>query len=283
MSQETDNPQHNIKTSFPAAVFKSFYLVTLYDEVKSVWRGRGFLYLLFLLALASVLHTSAVSRSFSSFVNDDLPVILEPMPIIQINDGEASLDAKQPFVLESKGEPIAIFDTTGNVVSLENTDAMLLITRSTLQFRWMGSGNVSEAPLSDLGDITISKENILSWAEDIKSALPLFLYPAALAIGYIYRVLQVFAYAILARVWLVQKAAGLDFDTILRLTAVSVTPAVVIEAAFVFAGIQFPVAGIFYQLVAAVYVFQTMKTMAQKTGEESTGNLRKKSDKSSEN
>ncbi len=278
MNPETDNLKSTNKTSFPATVFKSFYLVDLYDEVKNVWQGRGLLYLFFLLAIASILHTSAISRSFSSFVSNELPVILESLPVIQVENGQASLEAKQPFVLESKGQPIAIFDTTGSVVSLENTDAMILITRSTLQFRWMGGGNVSEAPLSDLGDIVISKENILSWANDIKSVLPFVLYPVALAIGYIYRILQVLAYAILARVWLVQKAPGLDFDTILRLTAVSVTPAVVIEAAFVFTGIQFPVIGIFYQFVAAAYVFQTMRTIAQKAGKKRTEDSEKRTE-----
>ena len=262
MNPEPDNLKHT-KTSFPAALLKSFYLVDLYDEAREVWRGRGLMYLLFLLALASILSTSAVSRSFSSFIAEELPVILESFPVIHVEDGRANLEAEQPFVLESQGQPIAIFDTTGSIVSLENTDAMLLITRATLQFRWAG-GDISEVPLSDLGDMTISREAILSWAADVNSVLPFFIYPTALALGYIYRVLQLLAYSILARVWMEKKVPAMDFDTILRLTAVSLTPAIMIESVFVFFGIRFPVIELFYQIVAAAYVFQTMKNAAQR-------------------
>jgi len=254
------------KTPFPIVLLKSFHSVELYEEVRLKWKGRGFLYLLALVALVSVLHSAGLARTFQRFVAEELPAIIEPMPEIRIHDGVADVDAEQPFVLEAGGAPMAIFDTTGKVVSLENTDAVLLLTRSALQFRGLG-GQVTEAPLSDFGTLTINREQVGTGAEAFAAVVPLLAYPFLALMGYLYRAFQMLAFGMLARLVLMARATPLDFDAILRLTAVSLTPAALIEGIFLFLDIQVPLVGLFYQLVAAAYVYQTIRTSITRSKE----------------
>jgi len=247
------------KTPFPIVLLKSFHSVELYDEVRLRWKGKGFLYLLALVALVSVLHAAGLSKTFQRFVAEDLPQIIEPMPEIRIQDGVAEVDAEQPFVLEVGGAPLAIFDTTGKVVSLENTDAVLLLTRSTLMFRGLG-GQPTEAPLSDFGTLTVNREQINAGAEAFAAAVPLLAYPVLAFAGYLYRAFQMLAFGMLARIILLARSHPMNFDAILRLTAVSLTPAALIEGIFQFLDIQVPMVGLFYQLIAAAYVYQTIRT-----------------------
>ncbi len=254
------------KTPFPIVLLKSFHSVELYEEVRLRWNGRGFLYLLALVALVSVLHSAGLTRTFKGFVAEDLPSIIEPMPEVRIHDGVAEVDAEQPFVLEAGGTPVAIFDTTGKVASLENTDAVLLLTRSAVQFRGLG-GQVTEAPLADFGTLTINREQVTEGAEAFATVLPLLAYPFLVVMGYLYRIFQMLAFGILARLVMLARATTLDFDAVLRLTAVSLTPAALIEGIFLFLNVQVPMIGLFYQLVAAAYVYQTMRTSITRSKE----------------
>jgi len=240
-------------------LLKSFHSVALYDEVRLHWKGKGFLYLLGLVALVSILHSAGLAKVFHRFVTDELPGILSPMPEIRIQDGLADVDADQPFVLEMNGRPVAIFDTTGQIESLENTDAVLLLTRSSLKFRGLG-GHESEAPLSDFGDLTVNRDELLKGAEALASAIPLLAYPFLAFAGYLYRGFQLLAFGMLARVVLLTRSRSMDADAIFRLTAVSLTPAALIEGIFMFLDVQVPMIGLFYQLVAAAYVYQTIRT-----------------------
>gem|GEM_PF-1396588 len=265
MSTETESPgAAAARTTFFPSVLKSFHSMALYDEVRSSWKGRGFLYLFMLVALASVFHAAAVSRGYDRFVSDSLPAILEPMPVILVESGEARFEAIdkgiEPITLNYEGKPMAIFDTTGKVVSLENadTEAMILVTKTNLQVRGLGGG-ITEAPLSDFGKMTISRETVIKSAEGMKSALPFFAWPLVLGLNFFYRMFQLLAYAFISRVWIMRAAPSVTMDAVMRLTAVSLTPAVIVEAFFVGLGINMPLIGIFYQLIAVGYVYQTLK------------------------
>jgi len=233
--------------------------VALYDEVRLLWKGRGFLYLLALVALVSILHSAGLSKMFRGFIAEDLPPILETMPEIRIQDGKAQVDAQQPFVLEAGGEPLAIFDTTGQVTSLENTDAVLLLTKSEVRLRGLG-GRITEVPLSDFGTLTLNRDQVAEGAEAFAAVAPFLAYPVLVVSGYLYRIFQLLAFGILARLILLARGRALDFDAVLRLTAVSLTPAALIEGIFLFFDLQVPLIGIFYQLIAAAYVYQTIRT-----------------------
>jgi len=252
------------KTPFFQAVVKAFHSVSFYDEVRRRWRGRGFAYLLVLTALASVLQALAIQRTYSGFVEEDLPEILAEMPPITLRGGTARVEADKPVLLRRGKQLVAILDTKGGVVSLENTDALVLLTARNLQMRGFG-GSITELPLEDFGDRTLGPEDIVAAARGLRGLLPLLVYPLVVASAYFYRVLELVAFALLARIWTLRTAPALSTEAVFRLTAVALTPAVVVEALFSLFDVSLPAAGFFAQVVAAAYVFQTIRTAVRQT------------------
>lgn len=255
------------RTPFFLSLVRSFHSLAFYDEVRRHWSGKGFLYLFLLVILTTVLNAIGFQRYVSDFVDNELPVLVKDMPDIKISGGEASIEAKQPFFIESGDSLIAVLDTTGTVVSLENSDALILMTRSNIQVRGMGGG-VSEVPLSDLGDMEVTRDKLVEGSRALTSVIAVIIFPFMAGLAYLYRVLQLLAFALIVRLWTARAAPILSFETLLRLTAVALTPAVILEAVVFLLNLGFPLMGLFYQLVAAAYVFQAARTAVARSTEE---------------
>ncbi len=107
-----DAPVYGYWTAF----YNSFYSRRLYVDVGKRWRGFGFLYLLFVVALLSIAFTlrlgSDLNQSFEQQINDPL----KQLPVLYIQNGELSFDQPMPFFIKNKkGEVVLIIDTTGTV------------------------------------------------------------------------------------------------------------------------------------------------------------------------
>jgi len=111
-------------------LFMSFYSKDFYRDVAKNWKNYAFLYLLFLLALCSVMKTVKIHYDFSAFVTRHAPAYISQFPVITFSNGKASIEADEPYFIKDpkSGEDIIIIDTKGQINSLNDTSAVLLLT-----------------------------------------------------------------------------------------------------------------------------------------------------------
>ena len=88
-----------------------------------------------------------------------------------------------------------IIDTTGQITSLENSKAFILLTKTRLITR-DGGKETHSLDLSEIGDATLNKELLYDWLESFKEWFAIVLYPFAVIASFTFRSLQVLIYAI---------------------------------------------------------------------------------------
>ncbi len=141
--------------SFFKALFLSFFSKDFYCDVLQNRKGLGFSYLFFInliVSLVIIIFFTVKVNSFDSknFSNDvvnkmfadaeltfeeNLSRILDvisQIPRITFENGELSTNKQEPYAINDPvtGNGIVIFDTTGYYNGLENTDAVMLFTKT---------------------------------------------------------------------------------------------------------------------------------------------------------
>ena len=224
----------------------SFFSRSFYHDVGRNWKGTGFLYLFLLLALCWPVTMHKVHISFSDFVKNDAPAIINQFPEITILHGEVSVDAPQPHVIvdPENGKPFMIIDTTGKITSLDNTGAGILLTRTNL----IVEKNTRETRIISLADIDnffIDRDKIYSWVNLVNRWLAIVLYPFALIGSYVYRIMQVLIYAAIGLVFVNVTKSDLDYPVLIRLSVISI-----------------PFSWLLFFMIAMCYLFYAVKVNA---------------------
>jgi hypothetical protein len=227
------------------ALWFSFYSAPLYRDVGRQWKGAGTLYLLLLLALMWIPEMVHFQGTLAAFVEGEGRAFANQLPTITITDGEVSTDVETPyFIRDPKTNQVwAIVDLTGEYTSLQGTDAKLLLTRNQLLMS-RDRGTIHETRVYDLSGVesfTLDRSRVMGWLELVASWLAILAYPVALLFSFIYRIVQVLIYAAIGLLIARSTKVGLDYVALMRLTAVAITPAVVVDTVRSVAEISIPV------------------------------------------
>ncbi|HMK56529.1 MAG TPA: DUF1189 family protein [Dissulfurispiraceae bacterium] len=244
-------------------LYMSFYSKSLYREVAAEWSARlCFLYLLSLVALCWIPGTIRISSEITDYVNDEAPKYIRQFPEIEISKGQASVSAAQPYIIKNpdNGDPIAIIDTTGQTASMDNPRTLILLTKTGLITRDYGSKEMHTVNLSDVGDITINKDLIYDWIEAFTEWFPFAFYPAAVAAAFVYRSIQVLLYALGGSVFLRGLMGVFNYRLLIRLSTVSLTPVIILNAIVLFFGIEIPASWLVNALVSAGYLIFAIRS-----------------------
>ncbi len=212
------------------ALYGSFFSADLYRDVARRWQGTGLLYLLMLLALAWVPEMLHVHAAITRFVEQELPPLLAQLPALRIEKGRVSTDVETPYFIRDpkKDEVVAVIDLTGKFASLQDTDARVLLTETTLYYR----NRPHETRVYDLSQIesfSLDRATVEDWVGVGKTWLAVLLYPFALLSSFIYRVVQALLYAVIGLVLAKGMKVALDYQALLRLACVAVTPVIVLD------------------------------------------------------
>lgn len=243
--------------------YMAFYSKALYRDVALNWRGTCFGYLFVLLLFSWLLFVVKFHLMLVGFVDKNLPVILEKVPPITIKDGKVSVDAKQPYFINSKdGQPIAILDTTGQYKSLDNTRGYVLLTDSALIIRKSPS-ETQTVDLSRVKEFSFQKSVVRRWVDfAVQWAAPLF-FLLALPFSFAYRIVQTLLYAAIGTAFVSSLRGSLPFSAVLRLAVMAVTPVIVLDTVILLAGVEIPfVMFTYWPLcigIALVYLYQGVK------------------------
>lgn len=242
----------------------SFYSKELYKDVGLHWKGVGFAYLLLLLAICTVPRIFKFQRDLSRFIDKEAPPFVERVPRITIANGEVSVDEPQPYYIKDpdSNDVLVIIDTTGEIQSLEGTEAFALLTKTKLIHR-QSEMEYRTYDLSKVEEFVLDKERIMGWLKFIKKFTIPALYPFLLFGSFVFRIVQALIYAAIGLLFALWCKVKLSYAALLRLAVVAVTPCIIVRTLFELASVHLPWAGLWYFLVAMAYLLFGVKATAQ--------------------
>jgi hypothetical protein len=118
----------------------------------------------------------------------------------------------------------------------------------------------------------LNQQKITSWLETARKYWTLVFYPFAVAGSLVFRIIQALIYAAIGILFASWCRSKRSYDSLLRLSAVAVTPCIIINTILEVAGISVPLAGLWFFLVTMIFLFIGVQESA-KDAIPPTGNL----------
>ena len=201
-----------------AALGQAFYSRELYRDAARKWKGVGFLFIFFLLVLAWIPTVVEMHLDFSDFMLEHFPEIVSQVPRITIEDGEVSTDVPTPHEIRDPetGVLFAVIDLTGEINSLEETEARLLLTKTHLHMQQSDRPETRIYGLEGVKEFTLTQEDIASWGELARQWLVVVFYLFAVLFSFVYRVLQALLYAGIGMLMARSAKMELTYDAMVR-------------------------------------------------------------------
>ena len=242
----------------------SFFSKALYRDVGLYWKGVAFAYLLLLLAICWIPAMIRVHTGFSYFVDNIAPAVVEQVPEITIVDGEASIAEPQPYYITYPdcNDVLAIIDTTGTITSLEDTDAVCLLTKTSIISR-KNPSQTEAIELANVENFILDSARIMGWLHTARKFLAIAIYPFVLLGSYLYRIIQALIYAAVGLLFALWCKVTLSYTTLLRLAIIAMTPCIIIKTVLGPTTHHLPYAGLIYLLVTLGYLFFGVKANSQ--------------------
>ncbi len=233
----------------------SFYSKPLYRDVGQKWSGVGFLYLLLLLALCWIPMMFMMDRAVDNFVYGYANHVAKNIPEITVTNGIVTIDKEVPyFIKDNKGNIFAVVDTTGDYTSLMHSPAQIILTKSKF-FMKEGDGKIKEVQIPPTANFTLGQTQVQQGLGFIGRWSAYITYPIMVLASFIYRIIQVLIYAAIGALILMRvMKVKLDYQQLVRLSVIAVTPAVIISTILSLLGISFPFEWLLYFVLAMAYI-----------------------------
>lgn len=229
----------------------SFFSAGLYRDAILRWKGTGMGYLFILLAVCWLPIMGKVHQEVSKFVSTEAPKLVKQIPTITITDGRASVKVPQPYEITEPetGNVIAVIDTTGRITSLDETEARVLVTRDGVIAK-KSDFETRSFSFKEVKEFTLDRAKINGWMETIRQYLAVVLYPFALLGSFVGRILQQLIYGAIGLLLALIFKRPRSYLSLLRLSAVAMTPPILIKTVLMTARIHLPGAGLLFFVLA---------------------------------
>jgi hypothetical protein len=241
----------------------AFFSKSLYRDVAKHWRGTGLLYIFVILALVWIPTIIKGQLGMSRWVEGDSKELTKQIPAITISKGQVSTDVATPYFIKDlkTGTDIAIIDTSGTYNSLDKTDAKLLLTKSKM----IMSKSATETQTYDLSGVQsfyVDRARVENWLAAARRWFVPVLYPLAVIFSFIFRAIQILIYALIGLLFANMLHAKLSYKTLMRLSAIAITPVLVLNLLFEFVPIRIPWWFLLGIVIALGYLFFAVKVNA---------------------
>jgi len=237
------------------SLYYSFYSKSFYQNVAGIWKGLCFGYLLFILCLLWIPEISRINAETAEYISAEAPKYVKQVPVITIAQGKVSIKEQVPYFINvpEKNTPFAIIDPSGRITSLDKTSAFVLLTDSQLIIK----NSSSKSRAFDLKgiDLVIDQKVIHGWLETFNTLFPIILFPFVLLSSFLLHVIQVLLSAGIGTFFAKQFQMRLDYKTLVRLSAVSFTPAIVLQTLHALLDIPFPFRTLISFLISLGYLY----------------------------
>jgi hypothetical protein len=243
----------------------SFYSRSLYQDVAMNWRKVSILYLLLLLAVCLIPLTFKTRAAVSDYLLREAPKIIKQFPMVSISKGQVSVDVPMPYTIKDpeNNAPLIVIDTTGQVTSLAASDATVLLTKTQLFFK-RGPKESRILELSDIDSLVIDQSRLYDWMDTFLEYFVFVLFPVALVFTFLFRMLQAIIYSILAISFAKYFKLNFRYGTLLSLSIVSMTPAIILDTFYNYFDIAIPFWWLIDFALAFGYLIFALKSNTEK-------------------
>ena len=244
---------------FGAMIRVPFFNGNVSRDVARNWTGIGFWYLFLLLLISWTLIVVKVHFAVDTFAQIEFPQLVKNIPPITIRDGHVTSPVEQPYVIKDPkgGKTIAVIDTTGEVNSLDDTDAMILITDHQIWSRQNNS--VKQFDLSKIKYFYIDNARITGWMDTFARWVSIALLPLALTGALCWRLVQALIYGAIALGFCRSFGVNLNYAAAFRLAVVSVTPIILLDTLLRLGGWSIPLWWLIGLGISIFYIAMAVK------------------------
>lgn len=244
------------------ALYLSFFSGDLYRDVRTNWKGTGFLYLLLLLSITWLPVMVKVHWGIAEAVKQEAPKYIAQVPRIAIKHGEVSIDRPVPYTISvpDSGMQLLVIDTSGSITSVEQTKAQALLTRNKFMYSKSNGTETRIYDLSKIDDFILDRDRVNGWVQAFGKYFATIAYPVALVSSFAYRVIQMLLYAAIGMFFVKMLKLSLDYLTVLRLASVSITPVIILSTLQTLIGFHIPAYWLFCFVIAMGYLFFALKS-----------------------
>lgn len=233
----------------------SFFSRSLYKDVGKNWQGVAAGYLLLLLILVWIpalfffkFHLDAQTAGASTD-------FLKQIPDIRIQQGVVSVDKPMPYRITNPkdGKTIVVIDTTGQVTSLEQADAHMLLTKDKLIVK-KSANEARVFNLSNVKDVKIDALRVKQFIARMTQWIIYIFFPVLVIVTFIYRILQALLYGAFGMVAAKVLKVNIIFQQSMRLAVIAMTPAIIISTILFMLGYSFAYEYAMYFVMSMSYL-----------------------------
>ena len=147
----------------------AFFSKDLYTDVALNWNRTCLGYLFLLLAVCWIPRTMKINSQFADFMDTEAQKLIFQVPTITIKDGTASIDEPEPHYIYDieKGKTLAAIDTTGQSTSLDDVDALVLLTVDKIMYK-QGPSETRTFDLSQVKEFSLDQDMLTNWLNILK-------------------------------------------------------------------------------------------------------------------
>lgn len=218
-----------------------FFSRSFYRDLAVNWKRGcfGYLFLLFALCFWPQAH------SFIQEMNQAIPVHVSPVvnqiPEITIAGGKLSITNRMPYEIRStKGELIAVIDTTGTIQTLNDTDAFILATKDTVYMR-KSDMETRTYELAEIKEpVSVNAQDVHRWIKIGQRKLVPVVAVILFITLYVIRVIKALIYGLIGMIINAVSKRELGYMALVRIGAAAVTPAIIISTLLQLIHFTFP-------------------------------------------
>ena len=251
-------------TIFQAPIM-AFFSSSFYRDVGLNWKGIGFAYLLLLLAVCCIIISIPIHFSFVDLVDNKAPLITPQIPPIKIINGEASVDVVQPYEIinSESGKVFGLIDTTGKVVSMEGTEARILLTKSNVIYK-KNDGTTTGFDFKMVKNFTLDQQKVSNWLKAFRNYGAACVFLFIVIVNFVLRIVQVLIYAAIGLFFAKWCKTSQPYRTLLRLSVMAITPIIIVTTIFEIANITIPLRWLLFFIAAMGYLFFGVRVVSHK-------------------
>lgn len=260
----SDRPAAEATTSSPSqrqfglgpSCYLAFASRAFYADVAAHWRGAAFVHLLLVLLLSTAVYLMHFNALITTLLAEEAPPIIAQIPEIRIQNGKVQVNVEEPYYIHhpDSGKLFAVIDTTGEITSLRQTEAVLLLTGSRLAAR-LSAGDSRILDLSQIESLQIDQDGVSQWLQSAQKWSPFLLFPLVLGFSFILRSLQALLYGSIGMVIASLQNSRLPLGATVSVAIMAMTPVILLDALLVLLDIYLPLWGLGGFLLAMGYLF----------------------------
>jgi hypothetical protein len=224
-------------------LWMAFYSIALYRDVGRSWTGLGVPYLLLLLCVTWLPSTLKMHAGFGEWLRAAGREATRNLPTIHIEDGEVRTEppGRRVLVDPDSGKPFVLVELDASLDEIQSYEEdLVVLTRHGLVVRRPSRGQTRTFDLSGVTRFSMTPQDAERWLGLAARVVGFVLFVPLVLASLVYRLGQAFFYGGIGTLLARMAGAKLGYETLVRLAAVAITPAVWLDTAHDLADAKLP-------------------------------------------